>query len=133
MKYKKEDIIDSVVKMRIEKGASSKTIINDFLMGQLGYKISYAYQLYALARQKIVELYSVQNTELANEALGQLESMYEDAIKKNNLKTALEIRKEMSKLTGLYAAQKIDISGITIPQVIKIIEIKNEESEGEME
>jgi hypothetical protein len=29
MKYKKEDIIDAIVKMRIEKGASSKTIIQE--------------------------------------------------------------------------------------------------------
>jgi hypothetical protein len=110
MKYKKEDIIDAVVKMRIEKGASSKTIIQEFLMEQLGYKISYSYVIYQEARQKIVELYSVHNTELANEALGQLESMLEDALKQKNMKLALEIRKEMSKLTGLYSPEKIDVS-----------------------
>lgn len=110
MKYKKEDIIDAVVKMRIEKGASSKTIIQDFLMGQLGYKISYSYVIYQEARQKIVELYNTQNHELANEALGQLESMLEDALRQKNMKLALEIRKEMSKLTGLYSPEKIDLS-----------------------
>lgn len=110
MKYKKEDIIDAVVKMRIEKGASSKTIIQDFLMGQLGYKISYSYVIYGEARQKIVELYSTQNSELANEALGQLEAMLEDALSQKNMKLALEIRKEMSKLTGLYSPEKIDLS-----------------------
>jgi len=110
MKYKKEDIIDAVVKMRIEKGASSKTIIQEFLMGQLGYKISYSYVIYGEARQKIVELYSVHNTELANEALGQLESMLEDALSQKNMKLALEVRKEISKLTGLYSPEKIDVS-----------------------
>jgi hypothetical protein len=79
-------------------------------MEQLGYKISYSYTLYGEARQKIVELYNTQNSELANEALGQLESMLEDALKAKNMKLALEIRKEISKLTGLYAAQKIDVS-----------------------
>ena len=110
MKYKKEDIIDAVVKMRIEKGASSKTIIQDFLMAQLGYKISYSYVIYQEARQKIVELYNTQNHELANEALGQLESMLEDALRQKNMKLALEVRKEMSKLTGLYSPEKIDLS-----------------------
>lgn len=110
MKYKKEDIIDAVVKMRIEKGASSKTIIQDFLMGQLGYKISYSYVIYQEARQKIVELYNTHNHELANEALGQLEAMLEDALRQKNMKLALEIRKEMSKLTGLYSPEKIDVS-----------------------
>ena len=110
MKYKKEDIIDAVVKMRIEKGASSKTIIQEFLMAQLGYKISYSYVIYQEARQKIVELYNTQNHELANEALGQLESMLEDALRQKNMKLALEVRKEMSKLTGLYSPEKIDLS-----------------------
>ena len=110
MKYKKEDIIDAVVKMRIEKGASSKTIIQYFLMAQLGYKISYSYVIYQEARQKIVELYNTQNHELANEALGQLESMLEDALRQKNMKLALEVRKEMSKLTGLYSPEKIDLS-----------------------
>ena len=36
--------------------------------------------------------------------------MLEDCIKQKNVKLALEIRKEISKLTGLYAAQKIDVS-----------------------
>ena len=110
MKYKKEDIIDAIVKMRIEKGASTKTIIQEFLMAQLGYKISYSYVIYQEARQKIVELYNTQNHELANEALGQLESMLEDALRQKNMKLALEVRKEMSKLTGLYSPEKIDLS-----------------------
>jgi hypothetical protein len=128
MKYKKEDIIDAIVKMRIEKGASSKTIIQEFLMEQLGYKISYSYTLYGEARQKIVELYNTQNSELANEALGQLESMLEDALKAKNMKLALEIRKEISKLTGLYAAAKVDItSGGEVITEIKLIQIKSKD------
>jgi hypothetical protein len=128
MKYKKEDIIDAIIKMRIEKGASSKTIIQEFLMKQLGYKISYSYTLYAEARQKIVELYNTQNIELANEALGQLESMLEDALKQKNGKLALEIRKEISKLAGLYAAAKVDITsaGEAITE-IKLIQVNKKD------
>jgi uncharacterized protein (DUF1015 family) len=128
MKYKKEDIIDAIVKMRIEKGASTKTIIQEFLMTELGYKQSYSYQLLQEARGKIVELYDTQNKELANEALGHLESMYEDAIKGKNMKLALDIRKEISKMTGLYAAQKVDItSGGEVITEIKLIQIKSKD------
>jgi hypothetical protein len=128
MKYKKEDIIDAIVKMRIEKGASTKTIIQEFLMSELGYKQSYSYELLQEARVKIVSLYDTQNKQLANEALGHLESMYEDAIKSKNSKLALEIRKEISKLTGLYAAEKVDITsnGKDITE-IKLIQIKSKE------
>ena len=128
MKYKKEDIIDAIVKMRIEKGASTKTIIQEFLMGELGYKQSYSYDLLQEARVKIVSLYDTQNKQLANEALGHLESMYEDAIKSKNSKLALEIRKEISKLTGLYAAAKVDItSGGEVITEIKLIQIKSKD------
>jgi hypothetical protein len=128
MKYKKEDIIDAIVKMRIEKGASTKTILKDFLMGQLKYKQSYSYELLQEARKEIVKLYSTKNEELANEALGQLESMLEDAIKAKNIKLALEVRKEISKLTGLYAAEKVDITsnGKEITE-IKLIQIKSKD------
>lgn len=128
MKYKKEDIIDAIVKMRIEKGASTKTIIQEFLMGELGYKQSYSYDLLQEARVKIVSLYDTQNKQLANEALGHLESMYEDAIKSKNSKLALEIRKEISKLTGLYAASKVDITSGGEPITeIKLIQIKSKD------
>jgi len=128
MKYKKEDIIDAIVKMRIEKGSSTKTIIQEFLMNQLGYKQSYSYVLLQEAREKIVSLYNTQNKELANEALGHLESLYEDAIKGKNMKLALEIRKEISKLTGLYAATKVDITslGEAITE-IKLIQVNKKE------
>ena len=124
MKYKKEDIIDAIVKMRIEKGASTKTILKDFLMGQLKYKQAYSYELLQEARKEIIKLYSTKNEELANEALGQLESMLEDAIKAKNIKLALEVRKEISKLTGLYAAEKVDITsnGKEITE-IKLIQV----------
>lgn len=128
MKYKKEDIIDAVVKMRIEKGSSTKTIIQNFLMNELGYKQSYAYELLREARKKIISLYDIHNKELANEALGQLESMYEDCIKQKNLKLALEIKKEISKLTGAYAAQKVDItSGGEAITEIKLIQVNKKE------
>jgi hypothetical protein len=111
MKYKKQDIIDSIIKLRIEKGASTKTIIQDFLMGELKYKQSYSYTLLQEARKEIVKLYDTKNKELANEALGQLEDMYQQCIKYKNYRQALEVRKEINKLTGLYEAEKLDISG----------------------
>jgi protein-arginine kinase activator protein McsA len=48
---------------------------------------------------------------LANEALGQLEDMYQHCIKDKNYKQALEVRKEINKLTGLYESEKIDFTG----------------------
>jgi pyruvate/2-oxoglutarate dehydrogenase complex dihydrolipoamide acyltransferase (E2) component len=129
MKWKRQDIIDAIVKMRIDKGASTKTILNDFLMGELNYKISYSYSLMAEAREQIIELYQTTNKSLANEALGQLESLYEDAIKDKNKKLALEIRKEINKLTGVYAAEKVQVSGLE-NLTIEIVNSKKDENKG---
>jgi hypothetical protein len=98
-------------------------------MGQLKFGQTYAYDLLKAAREKIVKIYETQNVSLANEALGHLESMYEDAIKQKNNKLALEIRKEMNKLTGLYAAEKIEVSGAVKIETIKLVEIKKDITE----
>lgn len=133
MKWKKEDILDAIVKMRIERGSSTKTILKDFLMGELKFKQSYSYDLLREARERIRDLYQTQNESLANEAMGHLESLYEDAIKSGNRKLALEIIKEKNKLTGLYPESKLDITsaGKEITE-IKLIQItKPEENENE--
>ena len=128
-KFKKEDLIDAIIKMRIEKGASTKTIVVDFLQKELNYGQTYAYGLYKEARKRIVELYDNQNKELANEALGQLEKMFEDAVKNKEKKLALEIRKEINKLAGLYAAEKLDLtSGGDKLTEIKLIEVKRNDT-----
>ena len=73
-------------------------------------------------------MYQTNNKSLANEALGHLESLYEDAIKEKNKKLALEIRKEINKLTGVYAADKVDITsgGNTITE-IKLIQVNKKD------
>ena len=57
-----------------------------------------------------------------------MESLYEDAITNKEKKLALEIRKEINKLTGLYAAEKIDIRGSVDNKIIIEI-IKNKDKD----
>ena len=127
-KYKKEDIIDAIVKMRIEKMASTKTIIKNFLMGELGYKQAYSYDLLREARKKIIEYYNVSNEAALEEAIGQMEEMAEDAKRLKNYKLAFEIRKELSKIQGHYV-EKVDLTsnGNTITE-IKLIHIKKDDT-----
>jgi hypothetical protein len=123
-KFKKDDLIDAVVKMRIEKMCSTKTIIKDFLMGECGYGQAYAYEILREARKKIVEYYKVSNESAIEEAVGQLEEMAENAKNSKNYKLAFEIRKELNKIIGAYEAQKIELSGqVNIPTTIILKEI----------
>jgi len=126
-KYKKEDIIDKIVKMRIEDMASTKTIIETYLKGELGYKTTYSYDLLKQARVKIVEYYTIDNKASLEEAIGQMEVMVEDAKKNKDYKLAFLIRRELSKIMGHYV-EKLEVTGdIKTLNTIKLIEIKRED------
>lgn len=125
--FKRQDIVDSIVKMRIQNMAATKTIIKDYLQDSLGYGQSYAYELYKEAREKIVEYYKIDNIASLAEAVGQLEEMAEDAKGSKNYKLAFEIRKELNKMAGNYEAQKIELSGNV--SVIKLTEVLRGEDE----
>lgn len=106
---KTEDIINGLIRMKIEKNASNKTML-EFLMNDLGYGQPYSYNLLQKARKKIQEIYA-QNVETQFEiSKGQLESMLEKATSRGEMKLALQILQEMNKLMGLYASEKIDIT-----------------------
>jgi len=121
---KTEDLINGIVKMKVENGASNKTIL-DFLMNDLGYGQSYAYEMIKEARKKIQEIWDKNAEAHLEEAKGQLEEMYEIAIKKKEYKLALQIRQELNKLMGLYEAEKINL---TIDFKAKFPGIKKDEN-----
>jgi thioesterase domain-containing protein len=124
---KTEEIIDALVKMRIEKNASNKTIL-DFLQKELKYKAAYSYELLQLARKKIQEVYTRNIEEHFEEAKGQLEEMLERASKRGDYKLSLQIRQELNKLLGLYSPEKIDLtSGGEKITEIKLIQVTKDE------
>lgn len=121
--WKKEDIINAIIKMRTEQMATTKTIL-EFLMNEIGYGQTYSYELIKESRNKIIELYDNDNASRVNEALAQLETMLEVSYQRKDYKLAYNIRQEISKLTGLYAAQKVDLtSGGDKLTEIKLIQI----------
>lgn len=107
---KTEDLINSIVKMKVQDGASNKTIL-DFLQNDLEYKTTYSYELIREARKRIQEIWDKNAKYNMEESKAQLEELYESAIKEKNKKLALEIRKELNKLMGLYSPEKIELSG----------------------
>jgi hypothetical protein len=107
--YKIDDLINGIVKMKVENAASNKTIL-DFLMNDLGYKQSTAYQFMKQARLRIQEIWDKNAESHLEESKAQLEELMETAVRQKNYKLALNIRQELNKLMGLYAAEKIDFS-----------------------
>jgi ribosomal protein S7 len=125
-KWKREDIINAIIKMRVEEMATTKTII-DFLMNDLHYGQTYAYELVKDSREKIKKLYDTNNIAVLEEALAHLEEMLEMAKREKNRKMQLEVRKEINKLLGLYAAEKVEVSGQVQIQTIKLKEIRKDD------
>lgn len=108
--WKKEDIINAIVVMRTEKMATTKTIL-EFLMNELKFGQTYSYQLIKESRDKIIELYNTTNAPKVEEAIGQLETMLERSYQRGDYKLSYNIRQELNKMIGLYAAQKVEHSG----------------------
>jgi hypothetical protein len=128
MKFKKEDIIKELVNLRTVKGLSTKSIVEDFLKGKLGYKTAYAYELMREARDKIIEIYQTENKNSINEAVGQLEELYEILLRQKNYREVLKVRQELNKLLGLYSPDKIDLtSGGEKITEIKLIQVTKDE------
>ena len=119
-RYKKEEVVQAIIDMRIRQMASTKTCL-DFLMTQMGYKQSYSYDLIREASQVIADHYKELNKNSLEESIAQWEVMAEESKKTKNYKQLIEIKKELGKLKGHYI-DKIDISG-SIEQNIQVIKI----------
>jgi len=109
--------------MRI-KGKSTYFIL-EFLQNEIKMGQTTAYEVLRDAQKVISEMQLTEIETAFSEAVAQLEELYEDTSDK---KLRLEIRKEISKMRGLYAAQEIKHSGeIGIQGIdIKIITSKDD-------
>lgn len=125
--FDKEQIILALVKMRVEKFATTKTMI-DFLMKDLGYGLTYSYELVKLAKNRIREIFHEEHEQSFSNSVARLEEIIEST---KNEKTKLEAQKEMNKLLGLYKPQKVDVTSngkdLSISEVvIKIVKKEDE-------
>jgi hypothetical protein len=125
----RENLIMALVKMRVEKFATTKTML-DFLQSKpLNYKDSYAYELIRESKKRIQQIFKEEYEESFHNALARLEEIIETT---KNEKVRLESQKELNKLLGLYRPQKVDITtngkDLGVSEVIvKIIKNNNEE------
>jgi hypothetical protein len=120
--YDREFLVKKIAMMKI-KGKSTYFILeflqNDIKMGQ-----TTAYEVLRDAQKVINEMQLTEIETAFSEAIAQLEELYESTSDK---KLRLEIRKEISKMRGLYAAQEIKHSGEIGIQGIDIKIITNKD------
>lgn len=102
--YDREYLVAKIAMMRI-KGKSTHSIL-EFLMEQVGMSRKIAYEVLQDAQKYIMEQTN-EDTKLAfADAISRLEQLYESGTDK----IRLDALKEINKLRGLYAADKVDIT-----------------------
>ena len=120
--YDREFLVNKIAMMKI-KGKSTYFILeflkNDIKMGQ-----TTAYEVLRDSQKVINEMQITEIETAFNEAIAQLEELYDSTSDK---KLRLEVRKEISKMRGLYAAQEIKHSGEIGIQGIDIKIITNKD------
>ena len=131
-KYKKIDLITKVVEMTCS-GISQPQII-EWLKSEGECKIDYCYQILKDAKPIILDTLKDISKDRLEMTITKLEKMYENAENIGDKKLALEIQKEINKISGLHNhKQEIDHTtngkDINTISVIKLIEIKNENND----
>jgi hypothetical protein len=130
-KYKKIDLISKVVEMTTS--GISQPEIKDWLMSEGDCKIDYVYQILKAAKPIILDTLKDIAIDRLEETIVKMEKMQQDALNDKDKKLAVDIQKEINKISGLHQ-QKIDVTtnGEKINQisVIKLIEVKKEDKNG---
>jgi hypothetical protein len=107
VEYDRDKIIMALVKMRIDKFATTKTMLEFLQDKPFKYKDSYAYELIREAKKKIVEIFKEEHSEEFETYRARLEEIIETT---KSEKVRLDSIKEMNKLLGLYKPTKVDIT-----------------------
>jgi len=130
-KYKKIDLIAKVVEMTTS--GITQPEIKKWLMGEGGCKIDYVYQVLKDARPIIMETLKDISKDRLEVTIIEMENMYLEAKSDGDKKLALDIKKEINRISGLHnQKQEVDITtngkDINTISVIKLIEVKKEEN-----
>jgi hypothetical protein len=107
--YTKDDLIAHIINLRLVENWSTKSLL-DLLQSKLGYSKTQSYEYVKWAREEIKDRYKATNDAMVEEAIYQYEEMLEIAKNRKDLKVWNDLRKELNKITGIYTADKIDIT-----------------------
>lgn len=124
--FKRTDVIDNIIKMRLEGGLSRTSILN-FLVKELGYSQAYSYQLIRDASAEFESRAIANFGDDLKEDIERFEMLYEKAMKDKNIRESRELLKEISKLKGHYK-ERIEISG-GLTHKIEVIKLNGPQDE----
>jgi len=127
--FKKQDLINKIVHMSCS-GISQPEILQ-WLLTTGGLQISYSYELLRESKPIILDTLKDISKDRLETTIRELEQMYLDAKLSGDKKLALEIKKEINKISGLYNhKQEVDITtGGDKITIIRLVEKKGDEDD----
>jgi len=127
--YTKDDLIAKIINLRLKEMWSTKSILE--LLDSLGYAKTQSYEYIKLAKKELKDRYNETNDALIEEAIYQYEQMIEKAAISGDLRLWNDLRKELNKIQGIYAADKVDITSggdkITEIRLVQVVKEKNKD------
>ena len=120
MKYKREELIQKIYDMRIKEHKTVSTCIE--YLKSLGYKRSTCFEIVAATRDKITKIHNDNNKNVLEHSIEDMEKMLEQAVDRGDHKLALEYRKELNRIQGLYI-ERINHTG-NVDTKVTIIKLK---------
>lgn len=127
--FKKQDLINKIVHMSCS-GISQPEILQ-WLLTTGGLQISYSYELLRESKPIILDTLKDISKDRLETTIRELEQMYLDAKLSGDKKLALEIKKEINKISGLYNhKQEVDITtGGDKITIIRLVEKNKDEDD----
>jgi hypothetical protein len=128
-KYKKIDLVNKIVEM--STSGSSQPDILDWLLNEGGLQISYCYVLLRESKPIILNTLKDIAKDRLEETIVKMERMYQDALLSKDKKLALDIQKEINKISGLHNhKQEMDVTtGGEKITIIRLVEKNKDEDD----
>jgi hypothetical protein len=101
VQYRTKDIIEIILKLRLEKGFTRQSIV-EWLEHEMKLTKDKASRLITEANKKFDEIAIQRFGDDIKEDIERFENLYEKAVKANDTREARELLKEISKLKGHY-------------------------------
>ena len=127
--YKKQDLINKVVELSCS-GISQPEIMN-WLLSTGGLQIAYCYVILKESKPIILATLKDIAKDRLEETIVKMERMYQEALLVKDKKLALDIQKEINKISGLHNhKQEMDITtGGDKITMIRLVEKNNNEDD----
>lgn len=120
----RQDILDDLFNLKIKRGYTEYQLREYLMSPPYNYSLRNTQIYLKLLRDLILDSVKVDRELAMTETIEHLKRIYQELLRQGDRRLALEYRKEISKMEGLYEPEKIDVTSggnPLMPEVIYIV------------